>query len=141
MLKRWNFLKTGFYEGINLENPGVSGLPGMALAVVSGGLGYGVGKDHGYKEGYQEGYPDGYLQARREDQHLIGQLQTQINNLRGQLSQSQVENRVLRELIRQQPTTPQAEAILKALQRVEFRLDGFLPNILDNGGGENPLLN
>lgn len=113
-----------------------AGLLGLAI----GGLGgYALGKKHGYN--------DGYNQAIAQDAQLIGQYQSQLQNLscdntqlRGEnnrLLQENIslrmENELLKGLLRQRPATPEAEAILKTLERVEFRLTQVLPPIFEDG--------
>ena len=51
------------------------------------------------------------------------------------------ENDIVEGLLRQQPTTPQAEAILKALGRVELRLTQTLPSAFENGEDHDTTMN
>jgi len=106
---------------------------GNPLGTILLGLGIGIG---GYAIGKNHGYDDGYDQAKTEDAQLIAQYQAQLQNMRRDGVQLQAENNrllqensslckendILKGLLRQQPTTPESEAILNTLGRVEFRL-------------------
>ena len=84
--------------------------------------------------GQQQGRKEGYNQARAETQrwvHLVSAENAAVRNENVRISQEngslRKENEVLKSLLRQQPTTPQAEAILNKLGKVEFRLTQLLP--------------
>ena len=121
-----------------------AGLLGLAVGGAICGLGgYALGKRHGYNNGYDH--------ATAEYTQLIAQFQTQIQNMRRDSAHLQAENNrllqengslrkendILKGLLRQQPTTPQAEAILKTIERVEFRLIQTLPPLFEDGGDHN----
>jgi len=125
-----------------------SPLETIVVSLATGLGGYALGKAHGCNKGYN--------QAKTEDAQLIEQYEAQsqaarhdVAYLRAENSRLQQEkgslhkeNEILKGLLRQQPTTPQAEAILKALGRVEFRLTELLPPEFDPGdNGQNPKLN
>jgi regulator of replication initiation timing len=123
----------------------------ILLSAATGLGGYAIGKNQGYNNGYN----DGYDQAKAEDDQLIAHYQTQLqkmsrdknhlhtenNGLSQENGSLRKENEILRGLLRQQPTTPEAEAILKTLGRVELRLSQFLPPIYENGEDHQPLNN
>lgn len=90
----------------------------------------------------------GYQQAKAEDAAVIRQ--QQLENARLQADNSQLiadkgrletEVKVLKALLKEQPTTPQAEAILKSLDKVQLRLTELLPSIYDDGQDHQTRLN
>jgi hypothetical protein len=101
---------------------------------------YQIGKDNGCKKGYR--------QAKTEDQQWIQSvsgdniaLQSENAKLAQENGSLCKENEIVTNLLQQQPTTPQAEAILKSLQRVELRLTEALPSALDDGEDHDFLMN
>ena len=117
------------------------GLLGIALSGIGS---YAFGKSNGYKDGHK----DGYNLARYQDSKIVRQYQSQCQSVQcenaeliGQKNRLLQENEILRGLLSQQPTTPQSEAILKSLQRVELRLTEALPSILDDGESHNTMSN
>ena len=48
---------------------------------------------------------------------------------------------MLKALLKEQPTTPQAKAILKSLDKVQLRLTELLPTIYDDGQDHQTRLN
>jgi len=121
------------------KNPS-AGLLGLTIGGIIGGLGgYALGKKHGYN--------DGYNQAKADDNQLLAQYQTQMQNIRrdsaylqaenNRLSQENgslhKENQILKDLLLQQPSTPQVEAILKTLGRIELHVTQFLPPLFEDG--------
>jgi len=117
---------------------------GGLLWLTAGGV---IGGFGGYALGKKHGSNDGYNLAKAEDDQLIAQYQAQLQNMRRNNAHFQAENNrllqengslckendILKGLLRQQPTTPEAEAILKTLGRVEFQLTQFLPPIFEDG--------
>jgi hypothetical protein len=107
------------------------------------GVGYIV-----YMFGKGRGYNNGYDQAQSEAQQWIHRVTVESASLQSdnaRLSQEngslRKENDIVKNLLRQQPPTPQAEAILKSLQRVELRLVEALPSVLDDGEDHQTQLN
>lgn len=133
----------------SLENAGTSGAAGSILfSCVTGLGGYAFGRQHGYNDGHSNGYDLGYQQAKAEDAAVIRQ--QQLENARLQADNSQLiadkgrletEVKVLKALLKEQPTTPQAEAILKSLDKVQLRLTELLPPIYDDGQDHQTRLN
>lgn len=120
-------------EPTQTESTG-AGLLGFVVGSTICGLG-------GYALGKKHGYTDGYDQAKAEDGQLIAQYQPQIQKLRrehaflsAENSRLIQENEILKNLLKQQPSTPQIEAVLETLGRVEFRLIQALPPIFEDGG-------
>lgn len=126
---------------------------GGIIALVAGaGI---VGGLIGHSAGSNSGFAKGYNQRAAEDAQLIAQYETQIQDMRRDIAYAQMEdnrllqdngslrkeNEILKGLLRQQPTTPQAEAILKILERVEFRLTQTLPPLFEDGGDHNTEMN
>ena len=127
-------------EPTQTQNTGVGWLELVIGGAIGGLGGYALGKKHGYHNGYN--------QAKAEDNQLIVQYQAQIQKLRrehaflsAENSRLTQENKILKSLLKQQPSTPQAEAILEALERVEFRLIQALPPIFEDGGDHNTEIN
>lgn len=110
--------------------------PGL-LELIIGGAIVGLG---GYALGKKHGYNDGYNQAKAEDNQLLFQYQAQIQNMRrdsayfqAEINRLLQENQILKDLLRQEPATPQVEAILKKLGRIELCVTQFLPPLFEDG--------
>lgn len=113
---------------------------GLLGLTVSGIGSYALGKYHGNK--------DGYNKAKNEDNKLVRWYQVQYQNivrenaeLHGQKDRLIQENEILKSLLSQQPNTPQSEAILKSLKRVELRLTEALPSVLNDGEDHQTQMN
>jgi hypothetical protein len=113
------------------------------LALLALGLGYivySICDNRSYKKGYQQAKADDsrWIQKASADSMTLRAENTRLAQENGSLCK---ENDIVKNLLRQQPTTPQAEAILKSLQRVELRLVEALPSILDDGENHDVSLN
>ena len=91
--------------------------------------------------------------GKAKNEQMVNKLNTQVQLLRqecdglrqtvNRLLQSnsafRTENVVLKDLLRQQPSTPQTEDISKTLKRIESRLTELLSSEFERGGdGQNP---
>jgi len=101
---------------------------------------YAIGNNRGRKAGYQ--------QAKTEDRQWVQQVSEESISLHSEnarLSQEngslRKENEIVENLLRQQPTTPEAQAILKAVGRVELQLTQILPSALEDGEDHDPSVN
>lgn len=94
---------------------------------------YQAGRNKGNNEGYERAQIQ-YSQWTRKVTADSVALQTE--NVR--LSQ---ENGIVKNLLRQQPTTPEAETILKAVGRVELQLTQFLPPAFEDGEDHDTAIN
>lgn len=116
-------------------------IAGIVLCVL--GIGYVA-----YESGRSKGNKQGYERAQARDSQWIQKvtadstaLQAENARLSQEIGSVRKENNILKNLLRQQPTTPQAEAILKAVGRVELRLDQFLPATYEDGENHSNALN
>ena len=108
----------------------------IAIAVLLG-LGacyivYEVGRNKGNNEGYERTQIQ-YGQWVRKvtaDNVALQAGNARLSQKNGSLCK---ENDIVKNLLRQQPTTPEAEAILKAVGRVELQLTQFLPPAFEDG--------
>ncbi len=112
----------------------------ILLSVCTGIVAYAIGENRGRSVGYR--------QAKAEDRQWVRQVSQKsiyIHNENTKLSQEngslRKENDIVKNLLRQQPTTPEAEAILKAVGRVELQLTQCLPSALDDGEYHDTNLN
>jgi hypothetical protein len=101
-----------------------------------------------YQSGRSRGNKEGYERAQVQQGQWVCEVTTQSVALQArnvQLSQENgslhKENDIVKNLLRQQPSTPEAEAILKAVGRVELRLDQFLPPAFEDGEDHSNSLN
>jgi hypothetical protein len=123
----------------------------LISTAVAGVGGYALGKQHGLNEGFEQGY----WQAKDEDTYSLDEKDRLIEGLRqgrandqrriAQLLQDkgrwEAEKAMLIELLGQKPTTPEAEAILKAIRGLGNQIAGALPSVFENGGDPDIRIN
>jgi hypothetical protein len=112
----------------------------ILLGLFAGFVAYIFGENRGRKAGYK--------QAQAEDQQWVRKVSQESAYLRSEnakLSQEngslRKESEIVKNLLRQQPTTPEAEAILKAVGRVELQLTQFLPSAFEDGENHDGQIN
>jgi hypothetical protein len=112
----------------------------IALGLLGGLVAFVIGENRGRKAGYKR--------AKAEDQQWVREVSEEsvfLHSENARLSQEngsfRKENEIVKNLLRQQPTTPEAEAILKAVGRVELQLTQILPSAIDDGEDHNTSLN
>jgi hypothetical protein len=112
----------------------------IVVGVVAGFVGYAIGDSVAYKRGYGNAQTVSHQLIRKayiENTYLHNE-NAKISHEKGSLRK---EVEILTNIVRQQPTTPEAETILKALGRVQFQLTQLLPSALEDGEGHDSLLN
>jgi hypothetical protein len=109
----------------------------LAGAGILGGLiGHSAGKSSGFAEGYNlRAAQDAQVIAQQQEQLRVSEIDR--NRLLQENASLRANMELLKGLVRQQPETPEGVAILKAVERVEFRLTKILPSIFEDGGDHN----
>ena len=101
-----------------------------------------------YQLGKNKGNNEGYKRAQVQHSQWIDKvtadsaaLQAENARLSQENGSLRKENDIVKNLLRQQPTTPEAEAILKAVGRVELQLTQILPSAFEDGENHDTALN
>jgi hypothetical protein len=104
----------------------------VLLGLSVGYISYEIGKNQGNSQGYKRAVNNytQWAQTKSTENDYLRSENARLSQENGSLHR---ENEIVETLLRQQPTTPQAEAILKARGRVELRLAQTLLSAFENG--------